>query len=348
VSKSTRSSVLAVSAGLFAALLTPLATGHHSANVTYDTDRTIEVSGAVTDIVWRNPHVRFSLAPSDGGPAWDIESNSVSILQRMGVTPERIKAGDTVTVAGAPARSGAREIFASNLLLADAVEMLLEPGATARWTGTTLGSDAVWTSEQSAGQTDSTRPNGIFGVWSTTLTNPESFPLFPERDTNYPLTPAAQDHVVAWQSIEDNPYFTCTPMGMPRVMGQPYPIEFIDRGTEIHLRIELHDLERTIAMTEPPDRPSERTALGSSRGRWDGQTLRVTTDQVSWPYFNQSGVPQSEQSVITESFTPSEDGMRLHYELTVDDPETFTSPVTLRKYWHWRAGEQVLPFDCTE
>ncbi len=340
--------LIAKTTGAILTVFCLVAEGHHSANVTYDTERTVEVSGRVTSIVWRNPHVRLTLEPPDGGPAWEIESNSVSILQRMGVTPERVAVADTVTVAGAPARSGRQQIFASNLLLSDNLEILLEPGATARWTGPTLGSDIVWTSEQSSQATDDERPQGIFGVWSTTLTNPESFPLFPERGTNYPLTESAREHVVGWQSIEDNPYFTCTPMGMPRVMGQPYPIEFVERDEEIHLRIELHDLVRVIDMSNARPIVVERTPLGYSRGRWEGGALHVTTTMVSWPYFNQSGVPHSERSVIIETFTPGEDGRRLHYELTVDDPETFTRPVTLRKYWHWRAGEEVLPFDCTE
>ena len=326
------------------------AAAHHSATVTYDIDRTVEVSGQVTGIEWRNPHVRILLRASDDNAEWEVEANSVSILQRMGVTAETVALGDVIRVAGAPSRCGAPQLFATNLLSSTGAELLLEPGAAPRWSQEVIGDDTAWTSEESAQSDVEDRPDGIFGVWSTTLTNPASFPLFPERDTNYPLTDAAREHVTAWQSIENNPYFTCTPMGMPRVMGQPYPIEFVDRGSEIHLRIELHDLVRVIGMTdnENPAVDRQPTPLGYSAGDWEGPALRVTTTSSSWPYFNQSGIPQSAQSVITERFTPADDGMRLHYELTVDDPETFSEPVTLRKYWHWRAGEEVLPFNCTQ
>ena len=46
------------------------------------------------------------------------------------------------------------------------------------------------------------------------------------------------------------------------------------------------------------------------------------------------------------TFTPSEDGTRLQYALTITDPATFTEPVTLRKYWTWRPDAQVRPFEC--
>jgi hypothetical protein len=336
--------------GLLGALAGVAAHGHHSKNVTYDTASVVEVTGRITTLVWRNPHVRLTLEQADEALEWEIEGNSVSILQRMGVTPDRIAVGDEITVAGLPSRRGGPQLFATNLLSADNAELLMEAGAESRWSQNVIGSDTAWTGEDAGQPAAGDRPNGVFGVWSTALTNPQSFPLFPERGTNYPLTAAAREHVAAWQTIEDNPYFTCTPMGMPRVMGQPYPIEFVDFGDEIHLRIELHDLVRVIDMTDEraPNEDRDRTPLGYSRGRWDGQSLLVTTTAVSWPYFNQSGIPQSAQSVITERFTPDDDSTRLHYELTVDDPVTFAEPITLKKYWHWRAGEQILPFDCTE
>jgi hypothetical protein len=32
--------------------------------------------------------------------------------------------------------------------------------------------------------------------------------------------------------------------------------------------------------------------------------------------------------------------------MTVADLATFTAPVTLRKAWEWRPGEQVRPYEC--
>ncbi len=74
----------------------------------------------------------------------------------------------------------------------------------------------------------------------------------------------------------------------------------------------------------------------------------VETDRISWRYFNQVGLLQSEAIELVERFTPSEDGARLDYELTVTDPALFTEPAVLTMSWVWVPGDQVLPFDCTE
>lgn len=332
--------------------LPAVSAAHHSGAVTYIPSRTTEIEGEVTRVFWRNPHVHLlvRVTGSDGGTAqWDVESNSVSILSRMGITPDVIEIGDRVRVAGWPARRPVSELFATNLLLPSGEEVLLLPGSPARWVSETRGSAAAWVTDGSADEGASER--GIFRVWSTNMANPRSFPLFNdvlEIERDYPLTDSARAARAVWDEA-DNPYLSCDPMGMPRVMGQPYPIEFVDSGDTVVLRIELYDLERRIHMN--PTGPSEdapRSILGRSVGRWDGDTLVVETTRVSWPYFDQSGVPLGDGAVIKERFTPSPDGSRLDYVLTVTDPETFTDPVTLTKYWVWRPGETVQRFDCEE
>ncbi len=69
---------------------------------------------------------------------------------------------------------------------------------------------------------------------------------------------------------------------------------------------------------------SIRQWLGSSRGRWEGDTLVVeTTNRRDEPIFRGSG----ENMHLTERFTRVADDVLL-YEFTVDDPETFTQPWT--------------------
>ncbi len=177
-----------------------------------------------------------------------------------------------------------------------------------------------------------------------------SRPLFRDVTTirsEWPLTAAAAAARAGWDPVNDNPYLGCTTMGMPRIMGQPYPMEFVDQGTRILLRIELYDAVRTIHMTSAAAADTQpRTPLGYSVGRWEGETLVVHTTRIDWPFFDQSGIPQSDAMDVVERFSVSEDGSRLNYVLTVTDSATFTEPVTLRKFWVWRPGEEVQPFEC--
>ena len=61
-----------------------------------------------------------------------------------------------------------------------------------------------------------------------------------------------------------------------------------------------------------------------------------------------SGIPQGPSSSIVERFTPTPDGTRLGYTMTITDPATFTAPVELKRSWVWRPDETVKPYDCVE
>ncbi|HEX5047492.1 MAG TPA: hypothetical protein VFX89_10395, partial [Gammaproteobacteria bacterium] len=84
-----------------------------------------------------------------------------------------------------------------------------------------------------------------------------------------------------------------------------------------------------------------------SVGRWDGRTLAVTTTKIDWPFFSQLGIPQSADVSIVERFTPTADGSRLDYAMTVTDPVNFTRPVELATHWLYLPGVELLPYECT-
>jgi hypothetical protein len=102
-----------------------------------------------------------------------------------------------------------------------------------------------------------------------------------------------------------------------------------EEGRHDTLRLEEYDTVRTIVMT--PDAKFNalpKTLLGRSKGSWDGDTLVVTTDRIDWPYIDPSGIPQGPSSSIVERFTPTSDGTRLSYTMTITDPATFTAPLS--------------------
>lgn len=321
---------------------------HHAAAAIYDRKHIAEVEGEITKISWHNPHVLFTIRVADGdGALWDVESNSVSVLSRMNVTSDTVKVGDSVRVAGWPARHDPTRLFVSNMLLPGGDELLLIPGVEARWSAETLGDSARWI-ENGVVPDASVKNAGIFRVWTEDMTSRPLFRDVTTTETEWPLTAAAAEARAVWDPVADNPYLGCTPMGMPRLMGQPYPMEFVDEGDRILLRIELYDIVRTIHMDGGAAADAPRTPLGYSVGRWEGSTLVVHTTRIDWPLFDQSGIPQSDAADVVERFSVSADGARLEYELTVTDPATFTEPVTLSKFWVWRPDEEVRPFECAD
>jgi hypothetical protein len=326
-------------------LLASTAIAHHAAQVTYQTDQIVEVEGEITDLTWRNPHVRFSMSVTDAdgqSSIWNIESIPVTRLTRVGVSEDLIDVGQRVRIAGFPSKRSATEAYAINLLLEDGREVLLDT-PDARWSGETLGTGLDLT----PGARGADASLGIFRVWSTDGVFLGLGSM--GEDLGFSLTEAGLAAQAAWDPLSpDNPFRGCSPKGMPGIMEQPNPMEFVDQGDDILVRLEEYDTVRVIRMNGTAADDPAPTLLGHSSGRWEGGTLVVETDRIDWEHFNQNGLKQSEDMHIVERFTPSADGARLDYELTITDPALFTEPETVTKSWIWVPGDQVLPFDCVE
>jgi len=299
---------------------------HHSGS---EYDRTtVEIEGTLVELVWQNPHVHFGVRTADASGktvVWDIEANSLSILRRTDANPSNLKLGDRIKVAGAPSRQTPNKMWASNILPANGREVVLGPGIRPRWQATADGAKSTWFE----GGSDANKTAGIFRVWSTKFGEPGGMWWRPD----YPLT--------------DTVAPGCRPKGMPTIMEQPYPLEFVNKGDTILLRLEEYDTVRTINM-KGGVAPAAASLLGYSQGRWDGNTLVVTTSRISWRYFDPSGVPQGGSSTIIERYTPTPDGTRLTLAMTVTDPATFTQPIELSRTWVWRPGETIKPYACVE
>ena len=110
--------------------------------------------------------------------------------------------------------------------------------------------------------------------------------------------------------------------------------------------VEYDTLRRIYMDPSQLDATPTKTLLGTSQGHWEGTSLVVETSSIDWEYFDKEGIPQGDAMRVVERFTPSEDGSRLEYQMTVTDAEVFTEPVALERHWVWRPGEVVKPYDC--
>ena len=325
--------------GLGGLLVACAANAHHSTAAVYERGgQIIEAEGMITEVAWSNPHVRFKMRGADSAGRerlWDIESNSVSIVSRFGLNEGLVAVGDRVKVAGNGGRVRDDVLWLTNMLLPSGREILFGAQIEPRWSNQTIGDDI-----RSAVAPDSNEL-GIFRVW-TNVTPPPAF-----WGDGHPLTPAAAAARAAFDPIADDPTKNCASKGMPYIMEQPYPIEFVNEGNVISLKLEEYDAVRRIALTDDASAaPRGRPNLGRSTGGWDGETLVVNTTDIDYDYFNATGIPLGPDARIQERFTLNADGSRLQYAMTVTDPATFAAPVTLRKEWEWRPGEEVRPYDC--
>ena len=327
---------------LTAVTLLPVAgLGHHSTGGFYDTDTTIEVTGTVTEVFWRNPHVGLTLeVVNDAGEPelWEIEGGAWNTVQRRGITSETVAIGDETRVAGAPGTRGVKAVWATHIQTSGGEEFgIADRPYPPRWAEASSAPEISPSAAAAAAET----ANGIFRVWN-------SVRGFGGSIEPPALTAEAQALKDQWDQAVDDPGLRCEAPGMPNAILNPYPIQFIDEGDRIRLLIEEWDGNRVIYLdpaTTPADPPID--GLGHSVGRWEGNTLVVEIDHISSPYLDAQGTPMSDAVTMVERFILSDDETRLDYEVTVTDPVYLTEPAVWRRFYAWIPGVEVKPFDCT-
>jgi hypothetical protein len=325
---------------------------HHS-YAEYDQQKTTEIEGTLSNVSWQNPHVRFTVAvPAAAGSTamtWEIESSGINNLQRMGAQVGHFKVGSRVKVAGWPSRRGPGRMYVTNLLSQDGHELVLWRFSKLRWARSGAGYGTGADQRLFASGTPS-QSTSLFRVWSSDYDDPDAAPealMRTVRASPPPLTPAAAKARAAWDPTKNTGFAGCAPKGMPFIMAQPFPLELVDKGDSIEVRIEEYDVVRTIHMKPQRDVSSRpATPEGHSVGRWEGKSLVVTTSNITPRPFDDSGFMRSPAASLVERFTLSADGSRLHYTVMLTDPEVFTQPMELKRSWVWRPGEKVMPFNC--
>lgn len=305
---------------------------HHSVN--FYEEAVTRVAGELVEVQWRNPHVGLTIeVVSDRGvpEIWQMETSSIYPLERAGVTRDILSVGRQIVIIGRRSTREVSKMLALRAQLRDGTDLPL-------W--------FQFTPENydDEGQlVDAATENvGIFRVWSVPAAN-----MFEavEQLADQPFTQSAIDARASWDML-DNFAIRCEPEGLPRIMVNPHPFEFIDQGSEIILRAELYDVERVIHMdtdSAPDEEPWSR--LGYSVGHWEGGDFIVRTTRANWPFFDTIGTPLSEDVEIEERYSLSADQSRLDFEITITDPSTFTSPAHLDGYW-LSLGESIQPYDC--
>ncbi|HEY7449845.1 MAG TPA: DUF6152 family protein [Vicinamibacterales bacterium] len=103
----TKLAVVIAALGLLVAAIPVIA--HHSFAAEFDANKPIKVTGTVTKVEWKNPHVYFYIdVKEDDGKVvnWGMEMGSPNGLMRQGWTRNSMKVGDVVSVEGSRARDG--------------------------------------------------------------------------------------------------------------------------------------------------------------------------------------------------------------------------------------------------
>ena len=144
---------------------------------------------------------------------------------------------------------------------------------------------------------------------------------------------------------EDNNTANCLPPGMPGIMTQPYPMEFLMTPGKVTIIIEAYTQVRHIYTDGRPlpEEPDPKF-FGTSIGRWEGDTLVAETVGFNDHVQLARGVPHSDKMKIVERFKLT-DTDTMTIETTITDPGVIAAPYTttgtLRRHRDWTVSEYI-------
>lgn len=163
----------------------------------------------------------------------------------------------------------------------------------------------------------------------------------PSLTPEYAAKAKAQTAVQAGEQQTAN----CLPPGLPGIMTQPYPYEFLMTPGQVTIISEAYNQVRHIYTDgRPLPADPDPNFFGTSIGRWEENTLVVETTGFAQVPRGLS-FPYSDKMKIVERFRLA-DPDTMTIETTITDPEALTAPWTmatrtLKRHRNWTLAEYI-------
>ena len=132
-----------------------------------------------------------------------------------------------------------------------------------------------------------------------------------------------------------DPLAQCYLPGVPRIMYMEYPFQIFQTAEHVAITFEWSQVYRLIYTNGKPTlHEGIESWMGNSRGRWEGDTLVVeVTDYNDRTWLDAAGNFHSNALKVTERYS-LRDANTIDYEVTFDDPQTFTRPWKIAMQLH--------------
>jgi len=358
--------IFTLSAAIVLSAVLALAQRAPSAN--YDNDKKVKLAGVVTRIDWVNPSAFFSMNVKDSTgtvATWAVEVGNPLDLQKDGWKATALHIGDAVTVEGIPARGPRRQAMATSVVLARTGAKLFVAVNRPRTKAPSQPAPRWPDGHARLGP-----PPGKKGYWgppSATVLVENTGVAIPMNRDGLLANIADADKVAPFQPwakavyeyrqrtlFKDDPYNRCIPPGGARHFQSAQGFQFIEQPQVQRILLLLGGGDRNWRIIYTDGRPIGhkdelvQTYYGASTGHWEGDTLVVDTvgfNEKFW--FTNGGLPHTEALHLTERFTRP-DFNTLRYQVTVDDPQTYTRAWTGGWTIQWVPDEEIQEYFCEE
>ncbi len=187
------------------------------------------------------------------------------------------------------------------------------------------------------------------GMWQPEV-NPYRFDLIQDLKDEAIFRPAAEalfmERVADFR--RDDPVTNCLPGGPSEMLNATYRI--IQSPSVVALLFESGTGRYRQIYMDGRGQPKDPNPswLGYSVGHWEGDTLVVESagfNDRTW--LDRAGHPHSEKLRVTERFRRVDFG-HMQFQITFDDPETLTKPLSISLAVHYAADTDMLENVCNE
>ena len=119
----------------------------------------------------------------------------------------------------------------------------------------------------------------------------------------------------------------CYPAGVPMILNQRDPMQILQTADKVVLVYVRDSLTRHVYLNQPHTPNLKSSWFGESVGHYEGDTLVVDTiGENDRTYTDRFFTPHSDRIHVVERYKASADRKTMQVRLTVEDPETFTTP----------------------
>ena len=140
----------------------------------------------------------------------------------------------------------------------------------------------------------------------------------------------------------------CVPPGMPQIMTQPYPVEFLFTPGKVTVAVEAYSQMRRIYVDGRPHMEDpDPTYQGDSIGHWEGDTLVVDSIAFIPNSYIAPGTNHSDQMRIEERIRRvGADDMEIR--TTIYDPKALLEPWSVTRFYKRHTDWDLKEYICTQ
>jgi hypothetical protein len=163
-----------------------------------------------------------------------------------------------------------------------------------------------------------------------------------------PFTPLGKAQWTSYDPANGDYTGSCMPFGLTRSVNSPDPLQIMQNPKYVGFLWEQNTWFHLARINGEHKKNATPTWFGDSIAKWDGDTLVVDTIGFNGrTRLDTIGHPHSKDMHVIERYTRTDLG-HIAYEMTIDDPVTYTKPWKNVRTFTLRPDWEIMEYSCEE